>query len=90
MDVILITFPMTIEEPRAQKPPCTAEAWPNDGDPVLCATGDTPKHALERLLPMILSEMDRLDPDSLTWDKLDVARERAEGILAKPEEFSLW
>lgn len=90
MDVIRISFPMNIGEPRGPKPLCTAQAWPNDGDPALCANGLTPKNALERLLPMILSAMDRLEPDSLQWEKLDLARERAEGMLAKPEEFSLW
>lgn len=90
MDVILISFPVTIGEPRGQKPLCIAQAWPKDGNPALCANGITPKISLERLLPMVLSEMDRADPDSFLWDKLDLARERAEGMLANPDDFSLW
>jgi hypothetical protein len=90
MDVILITFPVSIGEPKALKPPCTAEAWPADGNPALRANGSTPIGALEELLPKIVRERDFCEKDSLRWEKLDLSRAKAEYMLANPADFSLW
>lgn len=90
MDVILISFPVTIGEPRWPKPPFTAEAWPKDGNPALRAIGSTPIKSLEALVPKIIAERDLWEPDSLRWEKLELSREKAEHMLKNPDEFSLW
>ena len=90
MDVILIAFPVTIGEIKTMKPPCTAEAWPKDGNPALRAEASTPIKALEALLPKIIAERDLMEPDSLRWEKLELAREKAVQMLENPIQFSLW
>jgi hypothetical protein len=90
MDVIRITFPVSIGGHKYPKPPCTAEAWPEDGNPNLRANGLTPIGALKELLPKIISERDLYEKDGLRWEKLDLSRAKAEHMLANPADFSLW